>query len=124
MSSVYTDKYNNQKINEITIKKSNSNNLEDVFFYCNSINDNFKYKKVNKKSSPININNQSQLYNYNNDLLGPSSPNDNLPNIDLNLLLSKYSISPNTYDNFKISKYYNNFNYDKKLNIDRKLNPN
>ncbi len=111
MSTTCYDKQVSNSIIKITDKKNNRNlnNLRSNFFYCNQ-NDKVNINSdMTKKSDPIDIPKQLKTYNYDNTSIGPNSPNDNINNNkDLNSILSKYSISPNTYSNFEINKYHNN----------------
>ena len=109
MSTINYDQYNSDKLKKITIKKYNSNlnNLGLKFFNCNSVENVNTYTEMIKKSNPIDIPNKFKSYDYDNNLIGPSPPNDNINNNkDFNSILSKFSISPNTYSNFEINKYY------------------
>ena len=91
--SINLDKYN---INE------NNDNIEEKTLSFVNIKNN---KLPIKNSKPINIKNQNK---YDNNLINPPPNDDHLNNKDFNLLLSKYSISPNTYHNFDFMKYNNN----------------
>lgn len=109
MSTINYDQYNSDKLKKITIKKYNYNlnNLGLKFFNCNSVENVNTYTEMIKKSNPIDIPNKFKSYDYDNNLIGPSPPNDNINNNkDFNSILSKFSISPNTYSNFEINKYY------------------
>lgn len=111
MSSIYTHQNNTDKFKDINILKFRDINIlkfEDTTIKkCNSdsVDNKSKSKQITQKSTPIDVPNPSKLYNYSNDLIDPSPPNNNFNN--KNLILSKYSISPNTYDNFEIEKYHN-----------------
>lgn len=90
-------KYNNNESNENIIRKLNTN-IKEKFLNCINI----KNELPIQRSNPIDIKSQIK---YDNDLLIPPPNDDHSNNKDFNLLLSRYSISPNTYNNFDFMKY-------------------
>lgn len=123
MSTTLYDQLVNSKTTKITEKKNNRDTdiLRSNFFYSNQTDKLNINNDMTKKSDPVDIPKQLKTYNYDNNSIGPSPPNDNINNNkDLNSILSRYSISPNTYSNFEINKYHNNEDNIKKISEETK----